>query len=293
MPEESISPAFPFTSRYVEVHGSTIHYVDEGEGDPVLFLHGNPTSSYLWRNVIPHVTPLARAVAPDLIGMGKSDKPDIPYRFFDHARFVDGFIDALGLENVTLVIHDWGSALGFHYARRHQGNVKGLAFMEAILRPVTWADFPADYKLGFKLFRTPVAGWLMISGMNMFVRKILPGAIVRPLSAEELDRYAEPYPTAASRRPVLRWPREIPIEGHPADVHEAVVAYSEWLQETPLPKLFCHARPGGLAPPSLVEWVETSFPNLTSVDVGKGIHYLQEDSPGRIGAALANWYQGL
>lgn len=189
-----ISAEFPFESRYVEVEGCRMHYVDEGEGDPVLFLHGNPTSSYLWRNVIPHMTAFARAIAPDLAGMGRSDKPDIPYRFFDHSRYVEGFIAALGLENVSLVIHDWGSALGFHYARRHEDNLRGIAFMEAILRPVRWADFPKDLKLGFKLFRTPGVVWAMISAGNVFVDKILPQAIVRRLSSEEMARYREPSP---------------------------------------------------------------------------------------------------
>ncbi|MFQ5792030.1 MAG: haloalkane dehalogenase, partial [Acidobacteriota bacterium] len=251
-PQPQISPAFPFESHFVEVHGSRIHYVDEGGGDPVLFLHGNPTSSYLWRNILPHVTPMARAIAPDLIGMGRSDKPDIRYRFFDHSRYVEGFIEALGLENMTLVVHDWGSALGFHYARRHKSNVKGLAFMEAILRPVAWNEFPGGFKMGFKLFRTPVAGWLLIVAMNVFVRQILPKATARKLTGEEMEHYAAPFPTFASRRPVLQWPREIPIEGRPADVHEAVEAYSRWLLESELPKLFFHASPGGLNPRPMV-----------------------------------------
>ncbi len=156
--QKEISPAFPFQSKFVDVLGSRMHYVEEGAGDPVLFLHGNPTSSYLWRNVIPHVSPLGRCIAPDLIGMGKSDKPDIGYGFFDHSRYVEGFIEALGLQNITLVIHDWGSALGFHYARRHEGNVKGIAFMEAIVRPVTWDEWPEQARQMFQAFRTPGVG---------------------------------------------------------------------------------------------------------------------------------------
>src|SRR3990172_6764945 len=169
MTQQEISAAFPYESRFVEVHGSRLHYVEEGAGDPVLFLHGNPTSSYLWRNVIPHVSPLARSIAPDLIGMGKSDKPDIDYRFFDHARYVDGFIDALGLRNITLVVHDWGSALGFHYACRHESNVRAIAFMEAIVRPITWDEWPEQARQGFQGFRTPGLGEQMVIEQNMFV----------------------------------------------------------------------------------------------------------------------------
>jgi haloalkane dehalogenase len=290
---KDISAEFPFESKFVEVQGAKIHYIDEGKGDPVLFLHGNPTSAYLWRNIVPHVTPIARAVAPDLIGMGRSDKPDIPYRFFDHSRYIEGFIQALDLKNITFVIHDWGSALGFNYARRHESNVKGLAFMEAILRPAKWKAFPSGFKIAFKMFRTPVVGWVLISVMNVFVRQILPKAIVRRLSDEEMARYHEPFPTWASRLPVRRWPCEIPIDGHPADVHEAVETYSQWLQQTEIPKILFYASPGGLVPHAMVKWVEKRIKNVKTVDIGKGIHYVQEDNPHQIGAELAEWYKKL
>lgn len=292
-PETDISADFPFESRFVEVLGSKMHYIDEGEGDPILFLHGNPTSSYLWRNVIPHVTPFARAIAPDLIGMGRSDKPKLGYRFFDHVRYVEGFIEALALERVTLMIHDWGSALGFHYARRHEANVRGLAFTEAILRPSKWSEFPAEFKVGFKLFRTPVIGWAMIVPGNAFLDKILPQTIVRDLSDEEMRRYKEPYATWASRKPVRQWPCEIPIDGHPADVHEAVAAYEAWLTQTQLPKLLLHALPGGIIRPATAAWAEATLPNLQSISIGKGIHFVQEDHPARIGRELADWYRRL
>jgi haloalkane dehalogenase len=293
MASNEISAAFPFESHYADVHGAKMHYVDVGDGDPVLFLHGNPTSSYLWRNIIPYVTPTARAIAPDLIGMGRSDKPDIPYRFFDHAKYVDGFIEALDLRNITFVIHDWGSALGLYYARRHPQNVKGLAFMEAILRPAKWSDFPPDFKMGFKLFRTPGAGWLMIVAMNMFVKQILPKATLRELTAEEKQCYAAPFPTLASRRPILQWPREIPIEGQPADVHEMVLANKTWLEETEIPKILFYATPGGLIPRAAVEPLQQSFKNLETIDIGPGIHYVQEDNPHAIGQGLAAWYQTI
>ncbi len=174
MTQQEISAAFPYESKFQEVHGSKMHYVEEGAGDPVLFLHGNPTSSYLWRNVIPHVSPMARCIALDLIGMGKSDKPDLEYRFVDHSKYVEGFIEALGLRNITFVIHDWGSALGFHYARRHEDNTKGLTFMEAIVRPLTWDEFPEQVRQMFQSFRTPEVGENMLINQNMFVEALLP-----------------------------------------------------------------------------------------------------------------------
>jgi len=290
----AISATFPFESRYVEVEGSRLHYVEDGVGDPVLFLHGNPTSSYLWRNVIPHVSPHARAIALDLIGMGKSDKPDIEYRFFDHVKYVEGFIETMGLENVTLVVHDWGSALGFYYSMRHADNIKGIAFMEAILVPVpNWDAFPEGARDLFQSFRTPDVGWDLIVNQNVFVEQVLPGAVVRQLTEEEMERYREPYLDPPSRKPVWRWPNEIPIEGQPADVVEAVTAYNAWLQETGIPKLLIYVSPGALIQAPLVEWVKTTLPNLDSVDAGAGIHFVQEDHPHVIGKAIAEWYEGL
>jgi haloalkane dehalogenase len=291
--EAEISAEFPFESKYIEVHGSKLHYVDEGSGDPIVFLHGNPTSSYLWRNIIPHLTPAGRCIAPDLIGMGKSDKPDIGYRFFDHVKYVEGFIEKMELRNVTFVVHDWGSALGFHYAMRNESNVKGLAFMESILTQESWATFPKDFKMGFRLFRTPGINWLMIVGANMFVKQILPQAIVRKLSEEEKERYGEPYGTLGSRKPVLQWPNEIPIDGKPADVAAAVDSYSDKLRESELPKLLFYATPGGIMSPAKLEWAKENLKNLTMVDIGQGIHYLQEDNPHLIGTELASWYGDL
>jgi haloalkane dehalogenase len=291
---QEISAAFPFESHYVEVAGSKMHYVDEGEGDPILFLHGNPTSSYLWRNIIPHVTPVGRAIAPDLIGMGKSDKPDIEYRFFDHVKYVDGFIEALGLKNITLVIHDWGSALGFHYSRRHEANVNGLAFMEAIIMPVpSWDAFPERRRDIFKSLRTPGVGEEMIIDNNMFVEQLLPGATLRDLTEEEMERYREPFREPSSRVPTWRWPNEIPIEGEPLDVVEAVADYNQWLQKTEIPKLLLYANPGALVQAPLVEWCRQNMKNLSLVDIGQGLHFVQEDNPQGIGTALVEWYKKL
>ena len=289
-----ISAEFPFKSRFIEVNGSNLHYVEEGEGDPILFLHGNPTSSYLWRNIIPHVTSLGRAIAPDLIGMGKSDKPDIEYSFFDHVKYVEGFIEKMGLKNITLVIHDWGSALGFYYAMRHPENLKGLAFMEAILAPIpSWDGFPEEVKEMFQAFRTPEVGWDMIVNQNMFVEQVLPGLVAREMSQAEMDHYREPFIEPSSRKPVWRWPNEIPIAGDPPEVVEAVSAYNQWLQQSDLPKLLFYGAPGILGSPQMVEWSIQNLKNLKTVDIGPGIHFLQEDNPHLIGAELAEFYKGL
>jgi haloalkane dehalogenase len=293
MPTKTISAKFPFESKYVEIHGSRIHYIDEGAGDPILFLHGNPTSSYLWRNIIPYLVPHGRCIAPDLIGMGRSDKPDLDYRFLDHSKYVEGFISTLGLKNITLVIHDWGSGLGFYYAMRHENNIKGIAFMEAIIKPSTWDDFPKDFKMGFKLFRTPGIGWLMISVMNMFVTQILPQAIVRTLSAEEKDHYAEPFRTVKSRKPVRQWPCENPIDGQPPDMHAVVSHYNQKLQGSAVPKLLFFATPGGIIDAKTVAWCKQNLKNLKAVDIGEGLHFLQEDNPHLIGEELAKWYLQL
>jgi len=293
MAHQSISSDFPFKSNYIDVHGSNIHYIDEGSGDPILFLHGNPTSSYLWRNIIPYLTPSGRCIAPDLIGMGKSDKPDIDYRFVDHSKYVEGFINAMGLKNITLVIHDWGSALGFHYAMRHENNIKGIAFMEAIIKSSRWNEFPKDFKMGFRLFRTPIIGWLMIAGMNIFIEQLLPKAIVRSLTEKEKNYYRAPFKRIKYRKPLWRWPNEIPIEGLPADTTIIVQNYNKRLIESDVPKILFFAHPGGLITSSMLEWCQQTLKNLKTVDVGDGIHYLQEDNPHLIGSELAKWYNTL
>jgi haloalkane dehalogenase len=289
---QKISADFPYESHYLEVAGAKVHYIEMGKGDPILFLHGNPTSSYLWRNIIPYLTPWGCCIALDLIGMGKSDKPDIDYRFFDHVKYVEGFISAMGLQSLTLVVHDWGSALGFHYASRHAANVKGIAFMEALLMPVSsWEDFPEDARQLFQAFRTPEVGWDLLVKQNVFMEQVIPGSIMRPLTEEEMNRYREPFKDPASRKPVWRWPNEIPIAGEPADVVEAVETYNRWLKTTELPKLLLYATPGAVLPAPLVQWCQQNLKNLTTADIGQGIHYLQEDNPHGVGSELARWYQ--
>ena len=293
MTAKAISTDFPFGSKYIEIHDSKIHYIDEGEGDPILFLHGNPTSNYLWRNIIPYLVPYGRCIAPDLIGMGKSDKPDLGYRFFDHSKYVEGFIEKLDLRNLTVVLHDWGSGLGFHYAMRHESNIKGLAFMEALLKPMNWEEFPSSEKMGFKLFRTPGIGWFMLSVMNMFLTQLVPKMIVRKLSMEETDQYMAPFKTIQSRKPVHQWPSEIPISGQPSDVHQIISSYSQKLQESELPKILFYASPGAIIDKNGVDWCKKNLKNLALVDIGEGLHYIQEDNPHLIGEKLAKWYQEL
>ncbi len=289
----NISADFPFESNYVEVNGSNIHYIDEGSGDPILFLHGQPTWSYLWRNVIPHATPVGRCIALDLIGFGKSDKPDIKYRFFDHVKYVEGFIEKMGLKNITLVIHDWGSALGFHYAMRHEDNIKGLAFLEAVFMPARYDELGPELAEFFQTVRGPNSRELLID-QNMFLEQVLPGmGVVRDLTEEEMTRYREPFLNPSSREPVWRWPQEVPIDGEPADVHQAVASYGEKLQRSELPKLLFYATPGAITPEPVVEWCKQNLKNLTAVHIGQGAHYLQEDNPHAIGSELAKWYRTL
>lgn len=284
-----ISADFPFQSNYVEVKGSKMHYVDEGEGDPILLLHGQPTSSYLWRNIIPHLSKKGRCIAPDLIGMGKSDKPKLDYTFGDHYAYLSEFIEKLGLKNVNLVIHDWGSGLGFHYAHEHQDNIKGIAFMEAIIQTMSWSKFPTDYKIIFKLLRTPYVGWFMISVLNMFINKVVPDSVVRKLTKAEMDHYRSPYPTIASRKPVRMWPTQIPIDGKPAVMQEIISGYASWLKETKLPKLCIYAHPGAIIKKAQVAYIKENYQQTKMVDIGKGLHYLQEDHPDKIGQEIATW----
>jgi len=276
----------------VDVDGLSMAYVEEGAGDPVVFLHGNPTSSYLWRNVIPHVAPLGRCIAPDLVGMGDSDRlPDSGpgrYRFVDHRRYLDGLLEALEVRhNVTFVVHDWGSALGFDWANRHRDAVTGLAYMEAIVRPVTWAEWPDAARGIFQGFRSE-AGESMVLDRNIFVEAVLPRSVLRTLTDDEMAEYRRPFlEPGEGRRPTLTWPREIPIDGEPADVTEIVTSYGEWLSTSPVPKLFVNAEPGAILTGALRE-VCRAWPNQTEVTV-RGSHFVQEDSPGEIGRAIADW----
>jgi haloalkane dehalogenase len=270
-------------------------YVDVGEGDPIVFLHGNPTSSYLWRNVIPHVQHLGRCIAPDLIGMGESDKLPDPgpgtYSFDTHAAHLEEFLAGVGLAGpVTLVLHDWGSALGFDWAHRHPDVVRGIAFMEAIVNPLTWADWPASARRIFRAMRGP-DGERLVLDRNAFVERILPTAVIRGLSPEAHERYRAPFRSREDRWPTLEWPRQIPIENVPPLMHDAVNRYGQWLRTSSVPKLFINADPGSILVGRQRALVR-KWPALTEMTVPAG-HFVPEDSPGAVGLALAAWIPTL
>lgn len=293
MTGSTIPAADPYPRRIMKALDSTIAYVDTGAGDPVVFLHGNPTSSYLWRNVIPHVERVARCLAPDLIGMGESGKAaGGSYRFADHARYLDAWFGALGLDQrVTVVVHDWGSALGFDWACRHPVSVRGLAYMEAIVQPLTWDQWPGAARAIFQALRSP-AGEEMVLQKNVFVERILPASVLRGLTEAEMAVYRRPYQEPGeSRRPTLTWPREIPIDGEPADVVAVVARYSRWLATGDVAKLFINADPGVILTGAQRQYCRT-WPNQHEITV-RGSHFIQEDSPTEIGHAVAQFVSQL
>jgi haloalkane dehalogenase len=282
--------------QFIEVNGKRMAYVEMGEGRPIVFQHGNPTSSYLWRNIMPGLASLGRCIAVDLIGMGHSEKLDNSgpdrYRYVEHRDYLFAAWDALGIdEDVTFVIHDWGSALGFDWASRHPARVRGIAYMEAIVCPMRWEDWPDAARGVFQGFRSE-AGEDMVLAKNLFVERVLPGSIIRELSDEEMAVYGRPYGAPGEdRRPTLTWPRQIPIDGTPDDVHDIVSAYGEWLQVSNIPKLFINAEPGAILTGPQREFCR-SFPNQTEVTVA-GVHFIQEDSPEAITDAIRHWLSGM
>src|SRR5262245_27037965 len=293
-----ISAAFPYQKQWRSVLGREMAYVEVGDGDPIVLLHGNPTSSYLWRNVLPHLEPFGRCIAPDLIGMGDSDKlPDSgpgSYRFVEHRHYLGALLEAMDVrERVTFVVHDWGSALGFDWANRHREAVKGIAYMEAIVRPQGWDHWDNMNMRPLLQALRSEAGETMVLQDNFFIEEILPGAILRTLSAEEMAEYRRPFAEPGEgRRPTLTWPREIPIEGEPADVAAIVAAYADWLTTSDVPKLFLKAEPGALLAGGANLDTALAWPAQTQVTVA-GVHFLQEDSPDEIGRAIAGWMGAL
>jgi haloalkane dehalogenase len=294
MTREVPSAIDPYPRQRVAVAGTEFAYIDVGRGEPIVFLHGNPTFSYLWRNVIPHLEKVGRCLAPDLIGMGQSGKaPDGSYRFIDHSRLLDAWFGALGLtQNITLVVHDWGSALGFYWARRNRGALKGLAYMEAIVTTLRWDHWPANARNIFRLLRSP-AGEELVLKKNIFIERILPGAVLRRLTDAEMAAYRAPWLEAGeARRPMLSWPREIPLDGEPTDVNAIVSDYSQWLSsDSTVPKLFVNAEPGSILTGRQREYCR-GWPNQREVTVA-GAHFIPEDSPHEIGEAIADWYLSM
>ncbi|MCE2483211.1 MAG: haloalkane dehalogenase [Alphaproteobacteria bacterium] len=295
MPLTAPAATDPHPRRRIALAGTEISYVETGAEGPVeiVFLHGNPTSSYLWRNVLPHVAEAGRCYAPDLMGMGDSGPaPNASYRFVDHAATLDEWFDALGLAAVVVVGHDWGGALGFHWARRHRDRVAAVVYMETIVKPLGWDDWPENARKAFAGFRSP-AGEEMILEKNMFVERVLPASVMRTLGPEEMRRYRKPFERPGEgRRPTLTWPREIPIAGEPADVHEIVETYGTWLDEDArLPKLFVNADPGSILVGAQRDFCRR-WPNQTEVTV-PGRHFVQEDAPAEIGRAIARFVGAL
>ncbi|PCJ71924.1 MAG: haloalkane dehalogenase [Rhodobiaceae bacterium] len=290
----------PLPSKRAKALDLEMAYVEIGEGDPIVFLHGNPTSSYLWRNIMPYASAFGRCIAPDLIGMGGSDKrplqegedPDARYSFFEHQRYLDALLENLGVtENVTLVIHDWGSALGFDWARRNEDKVKGICFMEGFTRPFSYSEMDWVPWAMFKAFKSDLGDWMALE-QNMFVEQILPASILREMTEEEMSYYRAPYLNAGEdRRPTLTWPREVPFDGEPKSTHEMVARLSEWLKTNDIPKLFVNAEPGALIQGEVRDFVRT-WRNQQEITV-RGIHFIQEDSPHEIGAALEKWLPSL
>ena len=285
-----------YPKKFTEVSGARMAYVEAGTGDPIIFLHGNPTSSYLWRNVMPHAETLGRCIAPDLIGMGDSDKlansGPKSYRLAEHQSYLDGLLDALSVShNVIMVVHDWGGPLGFDWLRRHAEAAKAVAFMETIVTPMSWDEWPKQARQVFQGFRSP-AGENMVLEKNVFVERVLPGSIIRDLSEAEMAVYRRPFSEPGeARRPTLTWPRQIPINGEPADVVATVRANNAFLQANRMPKLLVNAKPGAILQGPLADHCR-AWPNISEVTVA-GNHFIQEDSPNEIGAALAEWIRGL
>ena len=289
----AVSAADPHPRQRIAVTDSDMSYVDTGDaaGRCVVFLHGNPTSSYLWRNVIPHVADRARCLAPDLVGMGDSGPSSSGYRFVDHARYLDAWFDALDIRDAVLVVHDWGSALGFHWARRNPDRVAGIAYMEALVRPLTWSEWPAPARKFFQALRSP-DGETMVLERNLFVERLLPASVIRGLGEAEMTVYRRPFEVAGEpRRPTLTWPRQIPIDGEPQDVTKIAREYATWLAASDVPKLFVDADPGTILIGAQREFCR-AWPNQTEVTVA-GTHFIQEDSPHEIGEALARFLERI
>lgn len=291
-----IPTAERYQKKSINVNGRQMAYIEEGRGDPIVFLHGNPTSSYLWRNIIPHLVNQGRCIAPDLIGMGESEKLDAPdassYRFVEHREYLDAFLQAVGVtENAIFVIHDWGSALGFDWANRHRDAMQGIAYMEAIVKSMSWDEWPKAATGIFQGFRSE-AGEEMVLEKNVFVERVLPGSVLRGLTEAEMSVYRRPFHEAGeSRRPTLTWPRQIPLGGEPEDVVAIVDDYAEWLKTSDLAKLLVVAEPGSILVGKQLEFCR-SWPNQTETTVA-GSHFIQEDSPDEIGAAISGFVKNL
>ncbi|MGB6976381.1 MAG: haloalkane dehalogenase [Gammaproteobacteria bacterium] len=289
-----ISADLPFTSKFVEVRGAKMHYIEQGEGNTILFLHGMPTSSYLWRNIIPTLGRHGRCIAPDLIGMGKSDKPDIPYRLFDHIEYVEAFIAALNLQRITLVMHGWGAMIGFDYAMRNEKNIQGLAFYEPHIHVVTdWNMLSLPVQQLVTLLRNPKVSYKAVIEDNYLVNKLLQRACLRELTATELENYRQPFTTPESRQLLWQYIQDLPfVNKSNSEIIKRISHYSHDLQKSSLPKLLMYTIPGFITTVETIEWCQKHLSNLTLVDLGEGLHLVQESNPRAFSEALAAWYIG-
>jgi len=296
--EADISSGYPFRPRYIEVFGSRMHYIEEGTGEPIVFVHGNPTWSYLWRNVLPHLVPYGRCIALDLIGYGRSDKPHIDYKWTNQARYLEEFFRKMDLRDVLLVLHDWGVSLGLNYWMRHQSRVKAIAFMEGIFRTFPqWDDFSTpEFRALFQKFREGGQGgegWKLLVEENFFIEHLLSGGVGRQLSSEEMDYYREPFTITSSRIPIWSLARSVPVAGKPQEVWDGVNEITQSLKQSGVPKLLLYATPGGIVTADSVEWCRQNLKNLKSVHLGPGLHYVQETTPHEIGREIVDWYTNL
>ena len=297
VPPMEVSSETRYSTKSIDVLGSKMAYVDVGQGDPILFLHGQPTSSYLWRNIMPFLEGKGRLIAPDNIGFGQSDQPDLDYTFGDHYRYVEAFVSALDLKKVILVVHDWGSGLGLHYAAQHPDNIKGIVTMESIIAPLipatSYDAMPKELGDFFRTVRDPEKGKQLLIEENFFVEGALPGFISRPLDETAHDVYRAPFLEVSSRKQVNQWPNEMPIGGVPAETDRIVSDYNAFLETTEIPWLFLYATPGALNPPEAADYWAERAKNIETVYIGAGLHYVQEDQPFAIGRAIADWHRRL
>ena len=291
MRNQKVPTNFPYPAHYVDVYGSRMHYIEQGHGDPILFLHGIPTSSYLWRNIIPHLSTLGRCIAVDLIGMGKSDKPDIEYTIFDHIKYVEKFIEVMNLKRVTLVMHDWGSIMGFNYAMKNEKNCKGLIFYEAYLRPVTKEDMSLPYQE--QLFNLQEQENKKIMDGQHFVDTVLPQGMARTLSPEEMQQYREPFLAKGADKPLHQYLRELPRGDGQSKVDKLIAENSEKLTQSYLPKLMLYSLPGFITTMETAMWAKKNLPRLEIADIGESMHYAQETDPFVMGETISIWMQGI
>jgi haloalkane dehalogenase len=282
-----------YTSHYVDVYGSKMHYIEQGAGTPILFLHGMPTSSYLWRNVIPYLAPLGRCIAPDFIGMGKSDKPNIEYTVRDHIQYIEKFIEVLNLRRLTIVMHDWGSVVGLDYAMRHESNCKGLVFYESYLRPMDGDDISLPLFEQMNSLQEQVSASDAVLTGAMFVDKVLPQGMMRPLTEEEMANYREPFLAAGSAKALQTYVNEVPRLNSKTEVGKIIADYSQRLIQSKVPKLMLFTVPGFVTTMATASWAKDNIPNLEIVDMGEELHYAQESNPSLMGKTISVWMQGV